>query len=163
MSRRILKVVLGALLAALVIAQFFQPARTNPASDPASSFQAVARPPADVTAIVRRSCHDCHSNDTAWPWYSGVSPVSWLVAQDVQGGRTHLNFSEWGRFGPGMARSRSHEICEEATSGRMPLWYYVPLHPAARLSRNEISTLCTSWWRSDEVHVRAGAAASLPN
>ena len=73
-----------------------------------------------------------------------------------------MNFSEWARFGPEMVRSRSHEICEEATSGNMSLWYSVALHPTARLNREEISTLCTSWWRNDEVHVRAGATASRP-
>jgi hypothetical protein len=144
MLRRIFRIGLGATLAALVIAQFFQPARTNPVSDPTSSFEAVARPPAEVISTLKRACRDCHSNETVWPWYSKVVPVSWLVAQDVQEGRTHLNFSEWGRFGPEMARSRLREVCEQARGGEMPLWYYLPLHPAAKLSQTEVSTLCTA-------------------
>lgn len=144
MLRRILRIALGAGLAALVIAQFFQPARTNPDLNPTASFEAVARPPAEVISILNRACRDCHSNETVWPWYSKVAPVSWLVAQDVQEGRTHLNLSEWGRVGPEMARSRLREVCEQVSRGEMPLWYYLPLHPAARLSQTEVSTLCSS-------------------
>jgi hypothetical protein len=144
MLRRIVRIAVGAALAALVIAQFFQPARTNPVSDPALSFEAVAQPPAEVAPILNRACRDCHSNETVWPWYSRVAPVSWLVAHDVQERRAHLNFSEWGRFGPEMARSHLREVCEQARGGEMPRWYYLPLHPAAKLSQTEVSTLCTA-------------------
>jgi cytochrome c551/c552 len=145
MIRRILRIVLLAAVAVLIGAQFFQPRRTNPVSDPAYSFEAVSRPPAEVTSILNRACRDCHSNETVWPWYSKVAPASWLVAQDVQQGRTHLNFSEWSRFGPEMARSRLREVCEQVRGAEMPLWYYVPMHPSAKLSLAEIDTLCTQY------------------
>jgi cytochrome c551/c552 len=142
MFRRISRIVIGAALAAFVIAQFYQPERTNPVSDPASSFEAVARQPSEVISILKRACDDCHSNETVWPLYSKVAPASWLVVKDVQEGRTHLNFSEWGRFGPEMARTRLREVCEQVRGGNMPLWYYLPMHPTAKLSENEVSTLC---------------------
>ena len=145
MFRRTLRIVLLVVVIALAGAQFFQPARTNPPSDPASSFEAVARPPAEVTRLVNRACRDCHSNESVWPWYSKVAPVSWLVAQDVKEGRSRLNFSEWGRFGPEMARSRLRKVCEQAREGEMPLWYYVPLHPEAKLDNAEITTLCAQF------------------
>ena len=143
MLRRILRIGVGAVLAALVIAQFFQPARTNPKLNPVASFEAVARPPTEAVSILNRACRDCHSNTTVWPWYSKVSPVSWLVAQDVQEGRIHLNLSEWDRLGPEMARSHLREVCEQVRGGEMPLWYYLPLHPAAKLSQTEVSALCS--------------------
>lgn len=142
MLRRISKIIMGAALAMLAVAQFFPPTRTNPAFDPASGFAVVARSPVEVHSILKRACHDCHSNETVWPWYSRVAPVSWLVAQDVEEGRTHLNFSEWGRFGPEMARTRLREVCEQARGGQMPPWYYLPAHPAAKLSPTDVSTLC---------------------
>ncbi len=142
MSRRTLRTVLGVAAAVFIGAQFFQPRRTNPASNPAGTFEAVARQPAEVVSIVNRSCRDCHSNETAWPWYSKVSPVSWLVAQDVQEGRRHLNFSEWARLGPELARSHLQEACEQVSRGKMPLWYYLPPHPAAKLGPADISALC---------------------
>jgi hypothetical protein len=143
MRQRIWKITLGAVLGAFVIAQFFQPQRTNPISDPGSSFAAVARPSAEVVSISKRACGDCHSNETVWPWYSKVAPASWLVFQDVQEGRMHLNFSEWNRMGPEMARTRIREVCEEVRKGEMPPWYYLPLHPAARLSQADIGSLCS--------------------
>jgi heme-binding protein len=149
MLRRISKISFGAALGLFVVAQFFQPTRANPAAGPDSSFAAVARPPAEVVSIVKRSCGDCHSNDTVWPWYSHVSPASWLVAQDVQEGRVHLNFSEWRQFGPEMARSRIREACEQVRDRKMPPWYYLPLHPAATLSQADIGTLCTVRWSGD--------------
>lgn len=149
MIKRILKITLWAILATFVIAQFFQPVQTNPPVDPGSSFAAVARPPAEVVSIVKRACGDCHSNETVWPWYSNVSPASWLVFQDVQEGRAHLNFSEWSRFGPEMARTRIREVCEQAREGEMPPLYYLPLHPAASLSKADIGALCTVRWSRD--------------
>src|SRR6516162_4122750 len=85
---------------ALVVMQFFRPERTNPLSDPAASFEAVAKPSSEVIASLKRACYDCHSNQTVWPWYSNLAPVSWLIASDVKQGRAHLNFSEWTRPGP---------------------------------------------------------------
>ncbi len=142
MFRRILRIAFGVLVVAFIAAQFYRPERGNPASDPILSFEAVAKPPAELTSLLNRSCRDCHSNETVWPWYSKVAPASWLVAQDVNEGRSHLNFSEWGRLGPEKARSSLRELCEQVRSGEMSVWYYLPMHPAAKLTQAEISTLC---------------------
>ena len=85
---------------ALVVMQFFRPERANPSTDASASFEAVAKPSPEVVASLKRACYDCHSNQTVWPWYSNVAPVSWLIANDVKEGRAHLNFSEWTRPGP---------------------------------------------------------------
>ncbi|HVT47842.1 MAG TPA: heme-binding domain-containing protein [Vicinamibacterales bacterium] len=118
---------LGLLLVLLLI-QAVPIDRTNP---PVETEIVV---PAEVHAILQRSCYDCHSNTTVWPWYSRVAPVSWLVAHDVHSGREHLNFSTWNRLD---ARKRAHamdEIDEHISRGEMPLSTYLWLHPVAKLS-----------------------------
>ena len=83
-------------------------------------------------AIAKRACFDCHSNETIWPWYSRIAPVSWLVRYDVDEGRSELNFSEWqngARKG-----ERPDKISKEIGKGEMPPFVYLPTHPDARLS-----------------------------
>ncbi|UCE85242.1 MAG: heme-binding domain-containing protein [Deltaproteobacteria bacterium] len=97
--------------------------------------------PPEVHEILRRSCYDCHSNETRWPWYSRVAPVSWLVAYDVREARHHLNFSTWDRYGEEKRRDHIREVWEEVESDEMPLWIYLPLHPDARLSARDRETI----------------------
>jgi hypothetical protein len=93
--------------------------------------------PPEVREVLRRSCYDCHSNETKWPWYSRIAPVSWLVAYDVHEAREHLNFSTWNRYDGGKRRDHLKEAWEEVDEGDMPLWIYPPLHPEARLSARD--------------------------
>jgi len=94
--------------------------------------------------IAQRACFDCHSNETVWPWYSNIAPISWLIQRDVDEGRAKLNFSEWGVFQGesegGEAEERGEgagEIARAVQRGFMPPAYYVWLHPQARLSDQE--------------------------
>jgi len=87
-------------------------------------------------ALAKRACFDCHSNETTWPWYSSVAPVSWLTQRDVNGGRRHLNFSEWNT-----PQRHAGHAAEEIQKGDMPLWFYLPMHPDARLTDAEKATL----------------------
>ena len=82
--------------------------------------------------LVMRTCGDCHSNETRWPWYSHVAPVSWLVQHDVEEAREHLNFSEFDR-----PQRDADEAVEEIEEGEMPLGKYLWLHPEARLDDQE--------------------------
>ncbi|HET7453350.1 MAG TPA: heme-binding domain-containing protein [Thermoanaerobaculia bacterium] len=93
----------------------------------------VDAPPA-VVSILRRACYDCHSNETVWPRYSRVAPVSWLVAHDVHEGRRELDFSTWDRYDAVTRRRKLDRAAEEVSDGDMPPVYYVWMHPAARLS-----------------------------
>jgi cytochrome c551/c552 len=101
---------------------------------------AVTKEPAwDSTAtkeLMRRACFDCHSNQTTWPWYSNVAPVSWLTQRDVNGGRRHLNFSEWDK-----PQRHAKDVTQEVKSGDMPPWFYLPMHPNAKLSNAEKKAL----------------------
>ncbi len=142
MRARKLKFIVLALLFLILGSQFIRPGRTTPPINPEATFEAVAKPDAGFAAIVKRACYDCHSNQTVWPWYSQVAPVSWLVADDVKEGRAHLNFSEWGMLGPDAARLRLQAICDEVKAGDMPLWQYRAIHSEARLSAEDVQILC---------------------
>ena len=86
--------------------------------------------------LAARACFDCHSNQTSWRWYTNVAPVSWLTRSDVDGGRQKLTFSEWGQSQPWAGQG-----AQSVRDGNMPPWYFVPLHPEARLSPAERQAL----------------------
>ena len=90
----------------------------------------------ETRALAKRACFDCHSNETYWPWYSSLAPVSWLVQHDVEGGRRHLNFSEWNQ-----PQRHAKDTVDEIQKGDMPPWYYLPMHPPARLTASEKEAL----------------------
>ena len=92
-------------------------------------------PPA-TRELFHRACYDCHSNQTVWPWYANVAPMSWLLQRDVNGGRSHLNFTEWEK-----PQQHAKDVTEEVTKGDMPPWFYLPMHPAAQLSADEKQAL----------------------
>lgn len=83
--------------------------------------------------LAARSCFACHGNTTKWPWYSNIAPASWLVQHDVEEARAKLNFQDWGRA----EEQEADEAAEVVAEGEMPLWYYLILHPRARLSDSE--------------------------
>jgi hypothetical protein len=122
------KTFIGVLIAVVLI-QFIPFGRTH--ANPPGSKEPPWNSP-ETRALFRRACFDCHSNQTVWPWYSHIAPVSWLVQDDVNGGRRHLNFSEWDR-----PQKHAKDVPEQLKQGDMPLWYYLPMHPAARLTAAE--------------------------
>ena len=87
--------------------------------------------------ILERSCYDCHSNRTRWPWYSHVAPVSWMVARDVHRGRKELNFSDWPVFDFEDQEHLLADIAKDVERGKMPLWNYAMIHKDARLSAED--------------------------
>lgn len=103
----------------------------------------------ETRALTQRACFDCHSNETVWPWYSNIAPVSWLVYRDVSEGREHFNFSEWDMHpslpegeGEGGQHQHGPDVIEDVLrSGEMPPRTYLLLHPEARLSEEEIQLL----------------------
>jgi hypothetical protein len=105
------------------------PVRQEPAWDSASTRD-----------LAVRACFDCHSNESNWPWYSRIAPVSWLVQRDVNSGRRHLNFSEFDR-----PQRHARDAAQMVASGEMPMAIYPPLHPMARLSATEKDALVTGF------------------
>jgi hypothetical protein len=136
------KTALVTVAAIAVVIQFFPPDRTNPPTDPAASFEAVVKPPPQVSAIIARACQNCHSYRTVWPWYSRVAPVSWLVADDVSKARGKFNFSAWARMSSERSQEVLGDMCDEVKAGEMPLWYYRLMHPEAKLSGEDVTAVC---------------------
>jgi cytochrome c551/c552 len=130
---RILRWLGIALIVTLVVLQLVPYGRrhTNP--------PARVEPPWDAPAtriLAVRACYDCHSNETVWPWYSDVAPVSWLAQRDVDEGRRKLNFSEWDR-----PQKEARESAKTVRKGEMPPWFYILIHPDARLTAAETQAL----------------------
>jgi hypothetical protein len=136
------RVALGAAGIVLAGAQVVRPERTNPVVDPALALSARHSVPASVAEILDRACRDCHSNDTRWPWYSHVAPVSWFVIDHVNHGRSHFNYSDWARYSPEEGRKLLKKSCNLARKSEMPLASYAWLHRSAKLSRADVETLC---------------------
>jgi len=137
-----------ALVVIIVGIQFIRPDHTNPPVDETMTIQANLQVPDEINTLIRRSCYDCHSNETEWPWYSHVAPVSWLVSDDVAGGRRHMNFSEWGTYKKGKVLSILEGMCEETSEGGMPLPIYLIMHSDAALTPDQINALC-DWSESE--------------
>ncbi|HEX8283655.1 MAG TPA: heme-binding domain-containing protein [Pyrinomonadaceae bacterium] len=130
-------------------AQAVRPDRTNPPVDASKTLGANTRLPPEVAAILGRSCNDCHSSETVWPWYSNVAPASWFLKSHVDEGRRELSFSDWATYPKRKRERKLHEICQQVESGQMPLKSYLPLHPSARLSDDDKRVIC-EWARQEE-------------
>ena len=149
---RVLRWVVIVGVCCLVIAQFFGPAKTNPASDATQSIESRLQVTPPVAAIFDRSCKDCHSNKTRWPWYANVAPVSWFVIDHVNEGRQNMNLSEWGRYTQSDVDGLLKKVCREVKAGVMPLSTYTPLHPGSKLSAEDVKTLC-DWTTAERARI----------
>ena len=115
-----------------------------------------------VSAILSRSCQDCHSDRTRWPWYTNVPPASWLVSADVKEARSHMDFSRWKNYSLEDKQQILTEIAASARNEQMPPARYLMMHPDARLSLDETALLYT-WARSERRKVRAQEAGDGRN
>ncbi len=140
--RRVVRPVLLLLLAVFVGIQFVPVSRSNPPVDPAQTVEHKVSVPADVSAILNRSCKDCHSNETVWPAYAYVAPASWFLASHVNKAREDMNLSEWGNYDSDAARDILLEVCRQVKKGAMPVASYTLIHRSATLSPADVAALC---------------------
>lgn len=133
--RRWLRIVLLSIAVLVVGIQLVPVDRGNPPA------QGVVPAPQPVLAVLERACYDCHSNQTRWPWYAYVAPVSWCIAEDVEHGREELNFTEWNRASARKRARVADKVWEEVQEGKMPLPQYRRMHPEARLSEADLAVL----------------------
>jgi hypothetical protein len=126
-----LKVTLVLLGIAAVAIQLVPSGVTNPASR-----GEISAPP-EVAETLQRSCYDCHSNRTQWPWYSHVAPISWEVARDIEHGRRQVNFSEWGEYYPSTRKRKLQWVGRALQQDDMPPLSYQLIHPSSRMSPEE--------------------------
>ncbi len=125
--------------------------RENPPARPEATIESHLEVSPPVKTILDRSCRDCHSDETRWPWYSGVAPVSWLIVRDVEKARSIMNFSRWSD-GAGkkleLAVGMLAASCSDVTVGRMPKPDYAFLHSEAKLNKADIAAFC-AWSKSE--------------
>lgn len=125
------KKILYAIIVLLVAIQFVPVTRDNPPADQ----------PLEVSGkekeLLKNACYDCHSNETVWPWYSYVAPISWVVAGHTHNGRKEINFSEWGKYEEGKKDHKLEESIEEVEEGKMPIPGYSVMHEKAELTKED--------------------------
>ena len=136
-----IKKILIALVVLFVIIQFFRIEKNNPASAIEADFIEIYQSPAEVTAILKTSCYDCHSNQVNYPWYTNIAPVSWFVKDHVNEAREYFNFSEWSAMTTKRQDHILEECSEEVEEGKMPLTSYLLMHSEADLSHDKKETL----------------------
>jgi len=142
-SKRLKKtaVVVVVILAA---AQFIRPEHANPAIDQNRTIGAQMGAESSLVTILDRSCGDCHSDATTWPWYTQIAPLSWLMAYGVTTGRDAINFSDWAAYPPGAQKALLAASCRDVSTGKMPGTPYTLFHPEARLTASDIDTICAA-------------------
>lgn len=133
------KVVLG-IFAVLVLIQFIRPEKNN-SNDETNGITTVLEVSEEVKAIIKTSCADCHSNNTKYPWYSEIAPISWYLAQHVNEGKEHLNFSEWANYNKNQKNHILEDLKEELEEHEMPLKSYLILHKEAKMTKEQYTVL----------------------
>lgn len=136
-----LKRILWIILALILIIQLIPNNLPEVTLDNPKDIFANNEVPNGIEKIIKTTCYDCHSNETVYPWYSYVAPVSFLISKDTREGRSELNFSEWENLDKIEKAEMLDEIAEEVEEGEMPMKIYPLTHPDAKLSdaqRNEI-------------------------
>jgi Haem-binding domain len=157
--KKVLKWALVVLVVLFVAAQFYRPTLSTPPPDESKSMRANTQMTPEVAAILDRSCSDCHSSKTQWPWYSQIAPVSWYLKNHVDEGRSQLSMSDWGTYPSKKAVRKLGEMCEQVEKGDMPLKSYLLLHPVAKLSDADRKTLC-DWTNRESTRLQAAQTAS---
>jgi len=146
---------------AVVAIQLYRPAKTNPHEDATKTLPASTQVPADVAQTLDRSCSDCHTYRTVWPKYSYVAPVSWLITDDVNEGRRHVNFSDWASYSLERQQRRLGEICDEVTDGGMPLRQYTWMHKGTALDQQQRDAIC-AWTKAEQQRITARTGVQVP-
>lgn len=140
----IIKKILFGLLAVVVIIQFFRIDKTNPPVNRALDIMNVVPVPPEIKSILKTSCYDCHTNETVYPWYTNVAPVSWWIKKHIDDGRDELNFSDWGNYSLRRKDHKLDEIVEMIDEEEMPLPSYLIAHGDARLNAEQ-KALLVDW------------------
>lgn len=146
-KRKWSKRVLLTLLIVFVGLQFIRIDKNNPKVEQAKDFIAITQPSEEIENMLRTACYDCHSNETKYPWYTNVAPVSFWIKHHIDEGREHLNFSEWGDYSEDKRNHKLHECEEETEEGEMPLSSYTLTHGDAKLSSEQKEELA-EWFES---------------
>ena len=121
----------------IALIQFIPVDRTNKPVDKKVDFVNVMKTPSHIESLLKNACYDCHSNETVYPDYAFVAPLSWTIKDHINEGRTHLNFSEWGTFNQDLKKSMLENTAASIKQNKMPMPGYVVYHPNAKLSETD--------------------------
>lgn len=137
-------VLLGTLVLALLGLQLIRPAAPRGTLPGDGTLADHVNVPPGVDSLLRAACYDCHSDETSWPWYSRIAPLSWLIVEDVRHGRSNLDFARWSTdpVREPTPTQRLTWICDDIREGIMPPRLYRLAHPEARLSDDEQDRIC---------------------
>jgi hypothetical protein len=147
--RRMLKKILLGLAVIFVVLQFIRPAKNISLAPPAKEDFLVAHsPPPELRHLIQVACYDCHSNNTHYPWYAGIQPVGWWLANHIDDGVDHLDLSHFGDYSEKKQGYRLDAMIDEITNRTMPLKSYTWIHRDARLSDDQVKRLA-DWLQAE--------------
>lgn len=141
------KKIIIALLIIIVVIQFIRVDKTNPPVDASQDFITLTKPPVEVVSLLKTACYDCHSNETQYPWYFDVAPISWWAKDHVNDGRKHLNYSIWSTYNKERQAHKIDEMYSEVEEDEMPLSSYTLMHADAKLTTEQRIVL-VDWLRT---------------
>ncbi len=128
-------------LVVLVVMQFIRPDKNEGGYESLATFLAETKPTPAVAATLQSACYDCHSNQTNYPWYNNIAPISYWLDEHIIDGKKHLNFAEWGSYSLKKKDHKLEEVAEEVEKGEMPLDEYTWTHGDAKLSEQQVKEL----------------------
>jgi hypothetical protein len=152
--KKALKIIAVVFFVAFAVLQFFRPDFTNPPVTQAETLEATTQIPENVRAILQRSCNDCHTNETSYPWYSKIQPSASFLKGHIDDGRRHLNFSIWNTYDSRKKRKKLEEVCEQIEAKEMPLPSYLWIHWDAKLSDEDRKVLC-DWSTAEKTRLES--------
>lgn len=154
MFKKIFKGLFYLLLLAFVIIQFFRPAKNKSEGTSKNDISTLYAVPQDVQDILKKSCNDCHSNNTVYPWYAEIQPVAWWLNSHIEDGKKDLNFSEFATYRIRRQYKKLEEINELVKENEMPLDSYLWIHKDAKLSDQQKLTIA-NWAEAVRDSIRA--------
>ena len=125
----------------LIFMQFFGIERNNPPVDAREEFFSQVKADDATKTLIKTACYDCHSHETVYPFYAYLQPAGWFMADHIEEGREHLNFSTWGLYSRDKRHHKAEECVEMIEEGEMPLKSYTILHPSANLNEEDKAKL----------------------
>ncbi len=138
------KKIMLVLLAIFVLIQFVRVDKVNPPVEIEKDFITITKPPVEVATLLKTACYDCHSNETNYPWYFDVAPISWWAKEHVNDGKKHLNYSIWSTYKKERQDHKLDEMYGEVEEGEMPLTSYTLVHSDAKLTPEQ-KKLLLNW------------------
>ena len=150
--RRRVRLLIIILIGGLILIQLFQPERNKGAINPEIDLLTISTIPDSLASIFKKSCYDCHSNRTNYPWYSYIAPVSWMLQKHINKGKEALNLSSFGNLDKAKKIGALADLCDVIESGSMPLKSYLIIHRNARIMQEETEKIC-NWTEMEALRI----------